>query len=430
MKPQIQSLRPFRAGYWFGGFNGLTWMMSLGTPMVLLLEQLGGSSFQVGLASSFVYLLYPIQVLATAMLERLGFRHQMVLGWGARAFFLLVPLGLAWLAPGAPDRWMANALVLSVFLFCVCRAFGGAAHIPWLAAILPEPLRGRFFATEGAITSAVGVLALLTCTGLFAALPTYVAFRWVYGIAIFGSAAAVLCLLRLPAGPRPAPSPIRHMMAEAVGLSLRPGLFRHYLMFELLSSVAIFSFGAFTSYYLKAEVGLASSAIMSFTAATFAGRILGSLAIRHWIDRVVIRCFFQSAHLVFVGVFLFWLAVVRGEVFALTTLGASYFAFGVAAGVGQAAHMTFLPEISPMEKRPVALAVFGAVTGVVSGVAPMLWGLALRTGGAQPGVDIGNFTIYFGLGAGLSTLVLVLLPGLPDPRGHTSRQPSGDRRYL
>jgi ketosteroid isomerase-like protein len=28
-------LRPFRAGYFFGGFNGLTWMMTFGTPMVL-----------------------------------------------------------------------------------------------------------------------------------------------------------------------------------------------------------------------------------------------------------------------------------------------------------------------------------------------------------------------------------------------------------
>ena len=62
------SLRPFRAGYWFGGFNGLTWMMSLGTPMVLLIEHLGGSTIQVGMASSFVFLLLPVQVLATSTL--------------------------------------------------------------------------------------------------------------------------------------------------------------------------------------------------------------------------------------------------------------------------------------------------------------------------------------------------------------------------
>ena len=63
-------LRPFRAGYWFGGFNGLTWMIGLGTPMVLLAERLGASAFQIGLASAFVFLLLPLQVLSTAALPR------------------------------------------------------------------------------------------------------------------------------------------------------------------------------------------------------------------------------------------------------------------------------------------------------------------------------------------------------------------------
>ena len=105
------SLRRFRGAYWFGGFNGLTWMMGLGTPMVLLTEQLGGSAFQVGLASSFVLLLFPLQVLATSVLPYFGFRRQMVLAWSARAVFLLIPLGLAFRAPEVPADWMPGAVV-------------------------------------------------------------------------------------------------------------------------------------------------------------------------------------------------------------------------------------------------------------------------------------------------------------------------------
>jgi hypothetical protein len=48
----------------------------------------------------------------------------------------------------------------------------------------------------------------------------------------------------------------------------------------------------------------------------------------------------------------------------------------------------------------------------------MLWGLALRTEGAQTGVDVANFTIFFGLGAALCALVVVLLRSLPDPRAY------------
>ena len=127
-------------------------MMTFGTPTVLLIEHLGGSTLQVGLTASFVSVLYPLQVLATASLSRLGFQRQMVIAWVARALFLLVPLGFAIAGPEEPESWMPGAVVLSIFFFCFFRAWGVAAHLPWFAGILPDELRGRFFATESALT--------------------------------------------------------------------------------------------------------------------------------------------------------------------------------------------------------------------------------------------------------------------------------------
>ncbi len=74
--PTAQSdpaLAPYRAGLLFGFFNALTWQIGIGTPMVLFAERLGASSFQVGLAYSFVFLLTPVQVVATALLPHYGF---------------------------------------------------------------------------------------------------------------------------------------------------------------------------------------------------------------------------------------------------------------------------------------------------------------------------------------------------------------------
>jgi Na+/melibiose symporter-like transporter len=311
---------------------------------------------------------------------------------------------------------MANALVVSVFFFCLFRSIGIASHVPWFSAIIPDALRGRYWATEGAIVSSVGVVTLLTCTALFANLSTYSAFRWVYGIAAFGSAMAVVCLLLLPAGPRPAPSPIRHMGREAVTLCFGPGLFRHYLVFALLGAFVNSSYAAFTSYYLKTEVGLASSEILSFTAVTFGGQILGAFTIRHWLDRIAIRRFFQFSNILTGAVFLFWLGVVLGEAPSIHVFAASYFAFGIAAGVSNTTHITFLPELSPVDKRPVSIAVFGAVSGIFYGLSPMIWGLALRTEGARPGVDSDNFAIFFALGIALCGAALIVLHWLPDPR--------------
>jgi hypothetical protein len=416
LSPPAASLRPFRAGYFFGGFNGLTWMMSLGTPMVLLIEHLGGSTIAVGMASSFVFLLLPIQMLATSTLERLGFQRQMVLGWSLRAVFLLIPLAIVLTAPAQPAAWMPNAIVISVFGFCFFRAFGMAAHIAWFAAILPDSLRGRFFATDTAITSGVGVVTLLGCAALFARLPPYDAFTIAYAIALFGSVLAVVSLLRLPSGPSPPPSPVGQLAGAARSLCFGPGLFRQFLVLTVVGAVVGSSFSAFTTYYLKSEAAISSSRILGFTAAQFGGQIVGTFALRPFIDRMPIRRLFQLAQAIVACVFAYWLGIVVGETGWLGAIAVSYFVFGLAVGIGNAAHATFLPELSPAAMRPVSVAVFGAVAGLLQGLGPMLWGLVLRIGGGAPGVDLESFRLFFGLGIALCALSLYLLVSLPDVR--------------
>ncbi len=411
-------LRPFRAGYFFGGFNGLTWMMTFGTPMVLLLERLGGSAFQIGLTSSFVFILYPLQIVATALLSRMGFQRQMVLAWSLRALFLSVPLAIAIQAPVAPEPWMANSVVAAVFGFCFFRAFGVAAHLPWLAAILPDEVRGRFFATEGAVVSAVGAVALLACAALFWALPPYSAFRAVFGIAIFGSTMAIASLLRLPAGPAPAPSPVHAMLPETRRLCLEPGLFRQYLGITAVGSVVGTSFSAFTIYYLKTEAGLASSVVLGFSAAQFGGQIVGSFSVRRFIDGVPLRRLMQISQLLVASVLVYWVFILTTNSVWLVPIAFSYLVIGAAVGISNTAHFTFVPELSSEQKRPVTMAIFGAVAGLLQGLGPILWGLALGTGAAGPGIHRDRFLVFFLLGIGLAALSYRLLASLPEVRRH------------
>ena len=387
--------------------------------MVLLLEQLGGSTFQIGLTSSFVFILYPLQILATALLARLGFQRQMVLAWSFRALFLLVPLAIAIRAPDSPAPWMANAVVAAVFGFCVFRAFGVAAHLPWLAAILPDEVRGRFFATEGAIVSTVGVVALLTTAALFWVLTPYSAFRAVFGIAIFGSTMAVASLLRLPAGPRPAPSPIRAMLPETRRLCLEPGLFRQYLGITAVGSVVGTSFSAFTIYYLKSEAHLESSVVLGFTAAQFGGQIVGSFSVRRFIDRIPLRQLMQISQLIVASVLAYWIFILTTNSLWPVPVAFSYLVIGIALGISNTAHYTFIPELSSEQNRPVTMAIFGAVAGLLQGLGPVLWGLALRTGDAIPGVRADRFLLFFLLGIVLAGLSFRLLASLPEVRSHT-----------
>jgi hypothetical protein len=416
MSPRATSLRPFRAGLAFGAFNGLTWMIALGTPMVLLAEQLGANAFQVGLASSFLFLVMPIQVLATASLARLGYQRQMVLGWGVRALFLLVPLGLALRAPEPPAAWMADLFVASVAGFCFFRAFGVAAHIPWMAAILPVGIRGRFFATDSALTSSVGVGTLLLCATLFSRLPPWRAFGIVYGLALAGSALAIASLVRLPSPPPPAPVPVRQLPRVARQLYTQPGPFRLYLGLSLLAWSATSSIAPFTAYYLKVEAGLSEGRILTFTAAQLAGQIAGGASIRRAIDRIPLRRFFQLAAGVFAAVALFWLAHLTGAGL-LRWIPLAYFGLGVALGVSNAAHFTLLPELSEVERRPLSIAVFTSTLGLLAGLAPIVWGLVLKQGGAEPGLVLPRFAGFFAFAAGVNALLVLLYRRLPETRG-------------
>ncbi|MCC5022112.1 MAG: hypothetical protein J6386_04590 [Candidatus Synoicihabitans palmerolidicus] len=105
--------------------------------MGLFCEELGASAVQVGLAYSFVCILTPIQILATALLPRFGYGYKRVMlgGWAARSVFLALPVWLAIVAPRwGVQPWMAPALVGSVFWFGFFRTIGAAVIVLHSAA--------------------------------------------------------------------------------------------------------------------------------------------------------------------------------------------------------------------------------------------------------------------------------------------------------
>ena len=412
-----KGLRPFRAGLFFAGANGVTWMVGIGSPMVLMAEKLGADASQIGLASAFVFLVLPMQVLATSTLSRLGYRRQMILGWSVRALFLVVPLGFALYASEEPAEWMPRVFVASVFGFCFFRAFGVAAHIPWLAKILPVFLRGRFFATEGLITSMVGVATLLLSSALFARLEAYPAFAWMYALALVGAALAILSLRRLPDAPRPGPIPVRSLHRETRRLWLEPGDFRFYLGLSLLGSLVGSSLSPFATYYLRSEAEFSSSAILAFVAATFAGQIAGLIGIRRLLDRAPLRRFFRVAALGIIAVELFWLAYVAGAKGLEAGLPLAYFVLGIALAIHNTANVTYLPELAPEERRPVALAVFTATLGMLSGLAPVVWGFVLKRSDSLPGMRVDRFLAFFVLGIAFQALLFFLQGRIRDRRG-------------
>jgi MFS family permease len=410
-----QTLRPYRTGLAFGFFNATTWMISLGTPMVLLAGQLGASSFEVGLMYSFFFLLLPIQVLSTTALPRFGYRRLMVFGWATRPLFLIIPLTLAWLAPADPARWMVIALIWSSFFFALFRSIGSCAFMPWMYALIPERVRGRYFATDQSLAALAGLLTLLLCALLFWWLPVWDAFFWQYVFAISGSVLTVWFLSRIQDVAKPAETSVRAIVRETPRLCLQRGIFRQYLLFMIVAGLAGTSFAPFAYYYLKTVGGYPDQGIMLLSAAQYGGAMIGGTFMRGRIDRHGAHPVFRLSLAITACVLVFWVLFVAGYTASGVGLALSVFGYGFATTNWAVANLKHLPQACPEGDRALPISVHGSVVGVLGGLSPLLWGLFVKQQDGAPGVDAENFILYFLVSLTVHLGLLLYVRHLPLP---------------
>lgn len=390
-------LAPYRAGLLFGFFNALTWQIAIGTPMVLFAERLGASSFQVGLAYSFVFLLTPVQVAATALLPRFGFKRVTLGGWGVRSFFLAVPIWLALLAPETGQPWMVATLVWSVFFFCFFRSIGAAAMTTWFMGLLPPHLRGRYFASDQFFSGIAGVGALIACAGLFALLPIYTALLVQYVIALLGSTLSYYSLKQLPDIARPAAISLRSVLRDTPRLMFEPSEFRRYLWLAVWYAVITTPIPPFAAYYLKVGAHLSPGRIMQFEVLRYCGVIVGAWLIRRRIDAVGSRPFFLSALGLVAFAAVIWWLYLRQIVGGMVAMSGIYFVIGLGAVCWNIANLHYLPKVAPAGERALFISIHGAAIACIGGCAPILWGLVLKSAGPDgaPGIDGGLFQWFF-----------------------------------
>ena len=390
-------LAPYRAGLLFGFFNALTWQIAIGTPMVLFAERLGATSFQVGLAYSFVFLLTPVQVAATTLLPHFGFKRVALGGWGVRSFFLAVPIWLSILAPDVGQPWMIATLIWSVFFFCLFRSIGTAAMTTWLIGLLPPAVRGRYFASDQFLSGVAGVGVLVASSALFALLPIYSALLVQYVIALVGSTLSYYSLKRLPDIARPAAISLASVLRDTPRHMFSPSPFRHYLWLAVWYAVITTPIPPFAAYYLKVGAQLTPGQIMQFEVLRYCGVIAGAWLRRRRIDTAGARPFFLVTLGLTAVIAVGWWLYLRHLIDGTAAMFALYFVVGLGAVCWNIANLNYLPKVAPDGERALYISIHGAVTSCIGGGAPILWGLVLKSTGptGSPGIDVGWFQWFF-----------------------------------
>src|SRR5512136_200784 len=147
--------------YLFSTFNAFSYQVVLNSPMVLYAKTLGASATVLGIIAGMMPLLVIFQIPAANYIPRLGFKRFVYAGWGTRVAFIfamaLVPLTGIFLKP---ETRLALMLML-LFGFNLSRGISSCAWLPWITALVPAPLRGKYLARDAAVQNCASLITFL-----------------------------------------------------------------------------------------------------------------------------------------------------------------------------------------------------------------------------------------------------------------------------
>src|SRR5512135_1925073 len=147
--------------YLFSTFNAFSYQVVLNSPMVLYAKSLGASATVLGIIAGMMPLLVIFQIPAANHIPRLGFKRFVYAGWGTRVMFIfamaLVPMTGAFLKP---ETRLALMLML-LFGFNLSRGISSCAWLPWITALVPAPLRGKYLARDAAVQNCASLITFL-----------------------------------------------------------------------------------------------------------------------------------------------------------------------------------------------------------------------------------------------------------------------------
>src|SRR5436190_23772169 len=145
----------------FSAFNALSFQLVLSSPMVLYAKTLGASATVLGIIVGMMPLLVIFQIPAANYIARVGFKRFVYAGWGTRVRFIFV-MALVPLTGVLLDGRNRLALMLMLlFCFNLSRGISSSAWLPWITALVPSTLRGKYLSRDAAVQNLCSFITFL-----------------------------------------------------------------------------------------------------------------------------------------------------------------------------------------------------------------------------------------------------------------------------
>lgn len=382
----------------FSFFNAVAFQIVLGAPVILFAKSLGANSLVLGTIAALTPLLNILQLVAARFLHLTGYKRFVLAGWGARTFFTLGIAALP-LWPGLSPETRLVLLIFALLCFNLLRGFTAGAWLPWLTALIPEPVRGRFLARDQAFMH-VGCLAAMLVSALVmggrAGAGQYSA---VFAIGLLSALASLWFIRRIPEAH--SPEELRRSGAAVPwGAILRYAPFARLLWFNTVFAAVIGSLGVFTVEFLVEREKFGEGTILLLGGLSFVGALAGLLWTGPRLDATGSKPWLRGALALLAAVVAGWLMLAAALVPAWTWwVGMLNFLGGVGGAVFGVANTRIVMGSVPEMGRNHFFALFTVITSLGLGGAPILWGVLLDALGALDatafGLSVNRYSVYF-----------------------------------
>lgn len=367
-----------RYAFGFAALNAASYQIACGNPVILYARWLEAGATVLGLIAGMVPLLNLLQIPAARHVDRIGPKRMVLRGWTVRValVFLLaaVPLTGSFL-----ERSTRLALLLSVlFAFNLVRGLSVCGWLPWITALVPAKLRGRYLAVEAAWVNGGGLAAFAMVAWLLGVQPSEMRFALVF---LFSAGCGTLSLAFLRRMPEATPPEIVVSRSRQPvpwrAIAAHPP-FRRILRQSACYQLATGGLLAFTTAFLKTRLGFAEAHVMLLGATTFVGGLSNVWLLGRWLDRIGSKPVLWMAQGMWVGVLGCFAAVAGGWLPpAGGLLAVLLFLAGLGLAAVQMSTLRLLMGTIPAMGRSHFFALFSVVNGLAAGLAPILWGLLI-----------------------------------------------------
>jgi MFS family permease len=350
---------------------------------------LGMNDFMIGLLAALPFLVTVFQLPTSYLIEKRGRRKKIAIVAVATARLIWIPILILGVIP-LVSLPTASLLVLGlIFISYTFVTISYVSWLSWLADLVPDSMRGRFFGTRNMLCGAAGMVVMV----LFGILLDLFKDRgpeWLsmgFGITfvsavLFGLVS--LRFLRRISEPKIHHGDLPRSFRKQVWRILREANFRRFLTFALAWSFSVYFASPFFTLYFLRELNfsygfVATLGMLSALADLTGMRLWGRIS-----DKVKNKAIIQLSSWIAAFLPLAWVLVRPGDIvmpILLHLIGSGFW-----AGINLCTNNLLL-RISPQRNRSLYLSVYNIAGGLGAATGPIVAGIIL--------IAIGDLHLHF-----------------------------------